>query len=112
MDQNCIFCKIIAGEIPSKKIYEDDKMLAFYDIEPKAKVHFLVVPKTHAITCADDITEENSEVIAAIFAQIPKIVKSLGLTGGYRIINNCKEAAGQTVFHLHFHVLSGQELEW
>lgn len=106
---DCIFCKIINGEIPSKKIYEDDKILAFHDISPATPVHFLVVPKTH-IESANQIDSSNSQIIAYIFENIPKIAKELGLENGYRIINNCGTDGGQTVKHLHFHVLGGKTL--
>lgn len=105
---DCIFCKIIAGEIPSKKLYEDALCYAFYDINPQAETHFLVVPKAH-IASANELTEENAAVVAHIFTVIPKLAKELGLES-YRVINNCGEGAGQTVFHLHFHVLSGKNL--
>lgn len=101
----CIFCKIAAGEIPSKKVYEDEQVLAFYDIEPKAPVHVLVIPKQH-ITGAADVTTENSGVVAHIFATIPAIAKSLGLTD-FRVVTNNGVQAGQTVHHLHFHILGG-----
>ena len=106
---DCIFCKIIAGEIPSSKVYEDDKILAFRDVNPQAPVHVLIVPKMH-IACADEITEENSGVVAHIFAKIPMIAKEAGATNGYRIINNCGEDGCQSVRHLHFHLLGGQKL--
>lgn len=105
---DCIFCKIIAGEIPSKKVYEDEHCFAFYDINPQSDTHFLVVPKAH-LASANEITAENAAVIAHIFTVIPKICKDLGLAS-YRIINNCGTGAGQTVLHLHFHVLSGGNL--
>lgn len=108
---DCLFCKIGEGEIPSKKIYEDDKILAFYDIEPQAPVHFLVIPKTH-IASADEITEENSEIVAYIFTKISAICKQLGLEKGYRIVNNCGSDGMQSVKHLHFHVLGGKPLGW
>lgn len=107
---DCIFCKIISGEIPSPRVYEDDVCIAINDIAPKAPVHVLVIPKTHDITCADDITEENSKIIAHIFAVIPKIAEKLGVSGAYRVVNNCGETAGQTVHHLHFHILGGKQL--
>ena len=106
--EDCLFCKIAAGEIPSNKLFEDDKLLAFYDIDPQAPVHFLVIPKQH-ISGADKITGENSAVVAHIFEVISSLTKQLGLSS-YRIINNCGEGAGQTVMHLHFHVLSGGNL--
>lgn len=105
---DCIFCKIIAGEIPSKKVYEDEHCFAFYDINPQSDTHFLVVPKAH-LASANEITAENAAVIAHIFTVIPKICKDLGFAS-YRIINNCGAGAGQTVLHLHFHVLSGGNL--
>lgn len=108
---DCLFCKIVAGEIPSKKVYEDDLCYAFHDIEPKAPVHILVVPKQHIASC-DEIDASNSAVVAHIYETIPKIVRSLGVTDGYRIVNNCGTNAGQTVFHLHFHVLAGTALPW
>lgn len=105
----CVFCKIVAGEIPSKKAYEDDSVLAIYDINPQAPVHIVFMPKEHVLSCADDITEDNSAVIAQIFVAIAKVAKELGLKDGYRIINNCGAAAGQTVQHIHFHLLAGKE---
>lgn len=108
---DCLFCKIIAGEIPSKKIYEDDLVYAFYDIDPKAPTHFLVIPKEH-ISSANELTEENSKVVAHAFLVIAKLAKELGLKNGYRIVNNCGEDGGQTVEHLHFHVLGGRMLAW
>ena len=106
---DCLFCKIINGDIPSNKVYEDDKMLAFHDISPMAPVHVVMIPKEH-ICCADALNEENSQVVAHIFSKIPQIAKSLNLENGYRIVNNCKEDGGQTVFHLHFHLLGGKKL--
>ena len=106
---DCIFCKIVDGSIPSAKVYEDDKILAFKDLNPQAPVHTLVIPKQH-ICCADAINEENCEEVGYIFSKIPEIAKSLGLTNGYRIINNCGEDGAQTVKHLHFHILGGKKL--
>ena len=105
----CVFCKIIAGEIPSKKAYEDDDVLAIYDINPQAPVHIVFMPKTHCMTCADDVNGENAEIIGKIFVAIAKVAKELGLSDGYRIINNCGPAAGQTVPHIHFHLLAGKD---
>lgn len=104
---DCIFCKIANGEIPSKKVYEDDKCLAFYDLKPQMPVHVLFVPKTH-ISCANEINSDNADIIAHIFTVIPKVAAQLGLENGYRIINNCGKDAGQTVKHLHFHLLGGK----
>jgi len=109
--ENCLFCKIAAGQIPSNKIYEDDKVLAFYDIDPQAPVHFLVIPKEH-IGSADEIDGTNSAIVAHVFEVIAKIAKELKLEKGYRIVNNCGEDGGQTVGHLHFHVLGGRLLAW
>lgn len=108
---DCIFCKIINGDIPSRKIYEDDKVLAFYDIDAKAPVHFLIIPKEH-IESAAQITAENSAIIAHIFEIAARLAKELGLDKGFRIVNNCGEEGGQTVAHLHFHVLAGRNLTW
>lgn len=108
---SCIFCKIIAGEIPSKKAYEDDKLLAFYDIAPQAPVHLVIIPKEH-IESIDEITEQNTQYVAQIFALIPKLARELGLDKGYRVVCNCKEEGGQTVDHLHFHLLGGRSLGW
>ena len=106
---DCIFCRIIAGEIPSSKVYEDEYCYAFRDINPQTPVHVLVVPKAH-ISSTDGITAENSAYVAAIFEAIPKIAASEGLTGGYRVITNCGDDACQTVKHLHFHVMGGRKL--
>lgn len=106
---DCLFCKIIAGEIPSKKVYEDDMIFAFHDIAPMAPVHVLVIPKAH-IPSADGVDENNSKYVARIFEKIPEIASSLGLCNGYRIISNCGEDAKQSVKHLHFHILGGAEL--
>lgn len=107
--ENCIFCQIIKKEIPSKIVYEDDKIIAFYDLSPMAPVHVLVVPKEH-IACCDEINSENCEVIGYLFSKIPEIAKSLGLDNGYRVVNNCKEEGCQSVMHLHFHLLGGKQL--
>ena len=107
---DCLFCKIIAGDIPSKKLYEDDLCYAFYDIDPQAPVHFLVIPKEHIPSCGA-ITLENSPVVAHIFEVISKLAKELGFTD-FRVVSNCGEQAGQSVPHLHFHVLSGRDMTW
>lgn len=106
---DCIFCKIIAGEIPSNKVYEDELVYAFRDIAPQAKTHILVIPKEHIASVAE-ITPENSGIVSHIFEVIAKIAKDEGLTSGYRVVSNCGEDAGQTVFHLHFHILGGEKL--
>lgn len=106
---DCIFCKIARGEIPSNKVYEDDDMLAFHDINPMAKVHVLVIPKKH-IANVDDIDESNVEAVSKIFVKIGVIAQKAGITNGYRVISNCGPDAKQSVMHLHFHILGGQEL--
>ena len=105
----CLFCKIVAGEIPSTKVYEDERVLAFRDINPQAPTHILVIPKAHIASVAD-ITAENSAVVAHIFEVIPMIAEKEGLANGYRVVSNCGADAGQTVPHLHFHILGGKEL--
>lgn len=108
---NCLFCKIIKGEIPSEKVYEDDLCYAFKDINPVAPTHVLVIPKEHIASCGE-ITSENSAVTAHIFEVISKLAKELDLKDGFRVVSNCGEAAGQTVFHLHFHLLGGRQFGW
>ena len=106
---SCIFCKIIAGDIPSQKVYEDDTVYAFRDINPQAPTHILVIPKAH-IPSVDGVTTENSAVVAHIFEVIPQIAAAEGLVNGYRVVSNCGQDAGQTVPHLHFHILGGKAL--
>ena len=106
---DCIFCKIIAGDIPSTKVYEDETVYAFRDINPQAPTHILVIPKAHTAS-VNELTGENSAVVSHIFEVIPKIAAAENLTGGYRVVSNCGKDAGQTVFHLHFHILGGKEL--
>ena len=109
---DCLFCKIISGEIPSAKVYEDDLVYAFRDIEPQAPVHILIIPKEH-ISSANELNEENCSVVGHIFSVAAKIAKEEGIAeGGYRIVNNCGEDGGQTVKHLHFHMLGGRSLQW
>ena len=106
---DCIFCKIAVGEIPSTKVYEDEKILAFRDIAPMAPTHILVIPKRH-IPSVDGVNAQNAEVVAHIFTVIPKIAEAEGLKNGYRVVSNCGADAGQTVHHLHFHILGGRQL--
>ena len=106
-----IFCKIAAGDIPAKKAYEDESVIAFYDLEPQAPVHILIIPKEHIASCAD-ITSENSAVVAHVFEVAAKLGKELGLDNGYRIVNNCGADGGQTVHHLHFHFMGGRQFGW
>lgn len=107
--ENCLFCKIAAGEIPSTKVYEDENILAFRDIAPMAPTHILVIPKVH-IPSVDGVNAGNSNLVAHIFETIPRIAAAEGLTGGYRVVSNCGADAGQTVPHLHFHILGGKVL--
>ncbi len=107
---DCLFCKIIRGEIPSAKVYEDEKVIAFRDIAPIAPTHILVLPKAHISSC-NEITEANCDIVAHIFAVIPQIATAEGLTNGYRVIANCGSDAGQSVPHLHFHILGGKKME-
>lgn len=109
MNENCLFCKIIAGEIPSAKVYEDEYVFAFRDIQPQAPVHVLVVPKRH-IENIDALDESNELYAAKCLTAISKIARSEGLDGGYRVISNCGVDGGQSVMHLHFHLLGGEKL--
>lgn len=109
--ENCLFCKIIAGEIPSTKMYEDDDMIIIKDIEPKAKNHFLCIPKSHFKLLAE-MTDEQAEKVKRCLKKIPTLAKELGLENGYRLVINQGDDAGQTVFHLHIHILSGQKMSW
>lgn len=108
---DCLFCKIVAGEIPSTKIYEDEKVYAFTDIDPKAPFHAIVIPKEH-IASAAEINAENSGLIAAVFEAVAKIAKQENLENGFRVVNNCGEDGGQTVGHIHFHLLARRNLQW
>lgn len=107
---NCLFCKIIAGDIPSNKVYEDDLCYAFYDIDPQAPTHFLMIPKAH-IPSVSAVDENNQAIVGHMFAVIAKLAKDLDLDS-YRVVSNIGEQAGQSVFHLHFHVLSGRDMTW
>ncbi|CDC13091.1 MAG: histidine triad nucleotide-binding protein [Clostridium sp.] len=108
---DCIFCKIAAGEIPSTKVYEDDTVVAFNDLDPQAPVHVLIIPKEH-IASAAEINESNSAVVAHIFEVAAKIAAEKGLKDGFRIVNNCGDSAGQSVKHLHFHLMGGRDFGW
>ena len=109
--ENCLFCRIINGEIPSTKVYEDDMCLAFNDIDPQAPTHFLVIPKKH-IASAAEVDAENSVYVSHIFEKIAQISREKGMTDGFRVVSNCGENAGQTVHHLHFHVMAGRQFTW
>lgn len=107
---DCLFCKIIKGEIPSKKVYEDENVYAFYDINPQAPVHVLIIPKLH-LSSADEVSEgAAAAAVSAVFCAIPKIAAALGLENGYRVITNVGEDGCQSVKHLHFHLLGGAKL--
>lgn len=108
--EDCVFCKIIKGEIPSEKVYEDDEIIAFKDIAPAAPIHILVIPKKHISTLLD-VKEEENYLIGKIYQTINKIAKDMGIEDdGFRVIVNCGENAGQEVMHIHFHMLAGRKL--
>ena len=108
--ENCLFCKIAAGEIPANKVYEDEKVLVFHDIDPQAPTHLLAIPKEHVESCGA-ITPENSEIVAYLFEVIAKVTAQMGIRD-FRVVSNCGATAGQSVFHLHFHVLAGRDMTW
>ncbi|MGO5095254.1 histidine triad nucleotide-binding protein [Agathobaculum sp. LCP25S3_E8] len=108
--EDCLFCKIVAGDIPSKKVYEDELCYAFYDIDPQAPTHFLVIPKQH-IQSVVAIDSSNSAIVAHCFEVIAKIAVDMKMDS-FRVVSNIGEQAGQSVFHLHFHVLSGRDMTW
>ncbi len=108
---DCLFCKIVNGEIPSSKVYEDDTVLAFNDINPEAPVHILLIPKVHISSMAD-IDETNSSVVAHIFEVAAQIAREKGFSDGFRVVSNCGDSAGQTVKHLHFHLMAGRDFSW
>ena len=109
--ENCVYCKIIKGKIPSEKVYEDDEIFAFKDINPVAPIHILVIPKKHIETLLE-VTEEDSKLIAKIYMTINKIAKDLGIEkDGFRVVANCGRDSGQEVMHIHFHMLAGKKLE-
>ncbi|MBQ0083832.1 MAG: histidine triad nucleotide-binding protein [Clostridiales bacterium] len=109
--EDCLFCKIVAGEIPSTKIYEDEFVYAFADISPQAPFHAIIVPKTH-ISYTTEINEENSYLIGKVYEAVAKIAKQENLEKGFRVVNNCGKDGGQTVGHLHFHLLARRYLAW
>ena len=111
MPGDCIFCKIIDGEIPGDVVYENDAVLAFRDLNPQASTHVLIIPKKHIATI-DDISEEDTDIIGQLYLAASAIAAQEGLADGYRVVMNCKESAGQTVFHIHLHLLGGREMGW
>lgn len=108
---DCLFCKIVAGDIPSTKIYENEWAYAFADIDPQAPFHAIIVPKEHLASAAE-ITAENSHLVAKIFEAVSEIAKQENLAKGFRVVNNCGEEGGQTVGHIHFHLLARRNLQW
>lgn len=109
---DCVFCKIIKGEIPSKKVYEDEKIIVFYDVSPAAPIHLLAVPLKH-IETIQDISPEDGEIIGHLYSKIPILARELNFDNiGYRVVANCGKDAGQAVFHIHFHILSGRKFSW
>lgn len=108
---DCIFCKIVNGEIPSTKVYEDERVYAFNDLEPQAPVHVLIIPKEHIVSAAD-IDSQNSGLVAAVFEAGAKIARQLNLDGGFRIVTNSGDDGQQSVKHLHFHLLGGRKMKW
>lgn len=108
---DCIFCKIVSGDIPSNKVYEDDKVMAFYDLDPKAPVHILIIPKQHIKSVAE-VDKSNASVVGHIFEVAAKLAKEQNLENGFRVVSNAGESAGQTVEHLHFHLLGGRDFTW
>jgi histidine triad (HIT) family protein len=108
---DCIFCKIAAGDIPSNKIYEDDDVIAFHDLSPQAPVHVLIVPKKHMATL-NDASDEDRDILGRLLLLASKLARQLEVGDGYRLINNCGASAGQSVFHIHFHLLGGRALGW
>jgi histidine triad (HIT) family protein len=110
--ENCLFCKIAQKEIPSRVVYEDDEVLVFHDVDPKAPVHVLLIPKVH-ISSMNDVGQDDIQVIAHLTSLIPRIASTLGVKdNGYRIVINCGSDGGQTVGHIHYHLLGGRELAW
>ena len=108
---DCIFCKIVAGEIPAKKVYEDNEILAFRDLNPQAPVHVLVIPRKH-IASLNEAEAGDQEILGRLLVTLPKLAAELGVGSGYRVVNNCGASAGQSVFHIHFHLLGGRSLTW
>jgi len=108
---DCIFCKVVSGAIPSRKAFESDDLLAFHDVNPQAPVHLLLIPKRH-VASLDEIRDEHRELLGKLLGAIPQIARDNGMAGAYRVVNNCGAAAGQSVFHIHFHLLGGREMNW
>ena len=110
-DPDCLFCKIVAGEIPSNRVLEDDDVIAFRDINPRAPTHVLVIPRRH-IPDAHALTDDDAQILSSLFAAVRRIADGAGLSNGYRVVTNVGPEAGQTVFHLHLHLLGGRSMGW
>ena len=108
---DCIFCKIVAGAIPSQKAFENEELLAFHDVTPQAPVHLLLIPKRH-LASLDDVGDEEQGLLGRLLAAIPQVARENGIAGAYRVVNNCGADAGQSVFHIHFHLLGGRAMNW
>jgi histidine triad (HIT) family protein len=111
MDKDCIFCRIVAGEIPAARLYEDDQVLVFRDIQPAAPTHALIIPKAHIATF-NDLTEDQDALVGRLFRAAARVARQEGLAAGYRLVGNCERAAGQEVFHIHLHLLGGRGFGW
>ncbi len=108
---DCLFCKIVAGDIPARKLYEDDQVLAFHDIGPQAPVHFLVIPKRH-IRTLNDLSEDDKALTGHMLFTAQRLAKELGCEAGFRVVMNCNAQGGQTVYHIHMHVLGQRQMHW
>ena len=108
---DCLFCKIAGGEIPSKKVYEDDEFFAFHDISPQAPTHVLVIPRRH-IASLEDVAADDEALLGRLLLVCRRLARELGIETGYRVVNNCGAPAGQSVFHIHFHLLGGRPMGW
>jgi len=108
---DCLFCRIVAGEIPSKKVHEDDEVVAFHDVNPQAPVHVLVIPRRH-VASLSEATSEDGELLGKLLLTVRRLAKDLEIGEGYRVVTNCGASAGQSVFHIHFHLLGGRPMGW
>jgi histidine triad (HIT) family protein len=111
MSDDCLFCKIVKGEIPSERVHEDERVIAFRDISPQAPVHLLIVPKEH-VRSLDEAADAHRELLGHVLLTAKRLAAAEGIAGGYRVVNNCGASAGQSVFHIHFHVLGGRAMGW
>ena len=111
MSDDCLFCKIATGDIPSKKAYEDDELVAFHDVSPQAPVHILIIPRRH-IASLDEAGEPDQALLGRVLLAARQLAEEQGIAGAYRLVNNCGASAGQSVFHIHFHLLGGRAMGW